>query len=266
MSDAIVKLSTSAHWYGFDKKPCHTVIGKNGMERSTTLRDARQMNLLPSVTTIIKLLAAPQLTRWMVENAIVAAVTTERRPDEDETAFAKRIATEAGEVAGNAADFGTRFHKLMEDLLSGYEDVFVADDLVAFVPLAREWIAENVAEVISTEQVVIGDGYAGTADLFCVTPDGEKVLFDFKTKAMNKDAKGSYRKPQAYDNWGYQLAAYGEVLGADRVCNVVVNSREPLPFTNVWHKPEKREEAWKVFQGVRDLWQLINRYSPVNPN
>lgn len=196
MSEGIVRERLSGHWYTADAKPCHTVVGKNGKERSTTLRDARQMGLFPSVTTILKTLAAPQLTRWLVENAIIAAVTTERRDDEDETAFAKRIAEEAGEVAGNAADFGTRFHAMMEDLLTGNTDPAVDDDLLPYLPFAREWIEGNVAEVISAEQVIVGDGYAGTADLLAVTHDGAKVLFDFKTKSLNRGNDGEWKVPK----------------------------------------------------------------------
>lgn len=251
MSDQIVKLSTAAHWYTKEAQPLHTVIGKNGKERNTTLRDARKLGLLPSVTTILKTLAAPQLTRWLVENAIVAALTATQQEGEDLQEFAVRVARESGDVASQAADFGTRFHAMMEDLLNGYTQVVVADDLVPYIPFAKKWIEENVAEVISAEQCVVGEGFAGTADLFCVTPEGDKVLFDFKTKQLKRKDDGSWQKPQAYDNWTYQLAAYGSVLGADRVANVVVNSREPGDFITIFHSPDKREKGWKVFQMVR---------------
>lgn len=267
MSEGIVKERLSGHWYTAEAKPCHTVVGVNGKERSTTLRDARKMNLYPSVTTILKTLAAPQLTRWLVENAIIAAVTTERRDDEDETAFARRIAEEAGEVAGNAANFGTRFHSMMEDLLTGNPDPAVDDDLVAYLPFAIEWMESNVEKVISAEQVIVGDGYAGTADLFCVTHDGARVLFDFKTKSLNRGDDGEWKVPRKpYDSWCHQLAAYGEVLQADAVCNVIVNSHEPGAFYNLYHSEEARSHSWEVFQGVRDLWQLINKYSPETNN
>lgn len=262
MSDQIVKLSTAAHWYTKEAKPLHTVIGANGKERNTTLRDARKLDLLPSVTTILKTLAAPQLTRWLVENAIIAALTATQEEGEDLQEFAVRVARESGDVASKAADFGTRFHSMMEDFLSGYTDVIVGDDLVAYIPHAKRWIKENVAEVISAEQCVVGDGFAGTADLFCINHEGEKVLFDFKTKQLKRKDDGSWQKPQAYDNWAYQLAAYGAVLGADRVANVVINSREPGAFITIFHSPEKREKGWQVFQSVRDLWQLLNNYKP----
>jgi hypothetical protein len=264
VSGTIVKSSSGGHWYQTDGKPCHTVIGKNGNERNTTLRDARTMNLLPSVTTILKTLAAPQLTRWMVENAIIAALTATQGEDEDLQQFAVRVADEAGSVASTAADFGTRFHAMMEEIAKGNtEDLILDKDLIPYFPFAMEWMREHVKEVISTEQCIVGEGYAGTADLLVLNHDDERVLFDFKTKQLKRDAKtGGWKKPVVYDNWEQQLAAYGEVLNADRVANVIVNSREPGPFTTLVHKDEKRTKGWAVFQGVRDLWQTINNYTP----
>ena len=46
----------SGHWYTRGGEPAYTVTGKNGKERNTTLRDARTMNLVPSVTTVLKVL------------------------------------------------------------------------------------------------------------------------------------------------------------------------------------------------------------------
>ena len=221
------------------------------------------MNLLPSVTTILKTLAAPQLTRWMVENAIIAALTATQREDEDLQQFAVRVADEAGSVASTAADFGTRFHSMMEDIAKGYTHLILDEDLLPYFPFAEKWMSENVKEVISTEQCIVGHGYAGTADLLVINHDDERILYDFKTKQLKRDAKtGGWKKPVVYDNWEQQLAAYGEVLEADHVANVIVNSREPGPFTTLLHKPEKREKGWAVFQGVRDLWQTINNYTP----
>ena len=43
----------SGHWYTRQGEPMYTVIGKTtGRPRNTTLKDARELNLVPSVTTI----------------------------------------------------------------------------------------------------------------------------------------------------------------------------------------------------------------------
>ena len=51
------------HWYKQDGSPCYEVPyadPKKGM-RSTTIRDARKLNLVPSVTTILQVMDKPGL-------------------------------------------------------------------------------------------------------------------------------------------------------------------------------------------------------------
>ena len=40
--------SESGHWYSQDGEPMYTLIGANGKERNTTLRDAKSLGLVPS--------------------------------------------------------------------------------------------------------------------------------------------------------------------------------------------------------------------------
>ena len=53
--------SESGHWYTQEGEPMYTIIGANGKERNTTLRDAKKENLVPSVTTILGMIAKPSL-------------------------------------------------------------------------------------------------------------------------------------------------------------------------------------------------------------
>ena len=53
--------SQSGHWYLPDGAPAYEIRGTNGKVRPVTLRDARKLNLLPSVTTIMQCAAKPQL-------------------------------------------------------------------------------------------------------------------------------------------------------------------------------------------------------------
>ena len=59
--------------------------------RKTTLADARKLGLVPSVTTILKVLAAPALESWKIEQACLALLTSPRQADERDDAFVKRI-------------------------------------------------------------------------------------------------------------------------------------------------------------------------------
>jgi len=52
--------------------------------RNTTVKDAREHGLLPSVTTIIACHARPALEIWKQQNAILAALTLPRIDGESE--------------------------------------------------------------------------------------------------------------------------------------------------------------------------------------
>ena len=58
--------SESGHWYTQEGEPMYTIIGANGKERNTTLRDAKKENLVPSVTTILGMIAKPSLENWKI--------------------------------------------------------------------------------------------------------------------------------------------------------------------------------------------------------
>ena len=55
--------SEAGHWYTRDGEPMYTIIGANGKERNTTLRDAKKEGFVPSVTTILGMVAKPSLER-----------------------------------------------------------------------------------------------------------------------------------------------------------------------------------------------------------
>ena len=67
--------SESGHWYAQDGEPMYTIIGANGKERNTTLRDAKSLGLVPSVTTILGMIAKPSLENWKINHALNSALT-----------------------------------------------------------------------------------------------------------------------------------------------------------------------------------------------
>ena len=63
----------SGHWYDKDGNPAYTQPNKSkpGETRPTTLRDAKAQNLSPSVTTVLKIMAARGLEIWKQNPAII---------------------------------------------------------------------------------------------------------------------------------------------------------------------------------------------------
>jgi hypothetical protein len=253
-----------AHWYQPDGVPLHTVLSAKGEPRPTTLRDARKLNLLPSVTNILGVIAKPELTAWLQEQAVMAALTLPRLAGETEDAFARRVVEDSQSTRDGAADFGTAFHAGAERVASTLE---VDDDHPAAAWLAhyRVWFQGNAALLNWTEKVLVNRaiGYAGTADLFIEHAVHGPTLVDLKTmKSASRTGKaGALLKP--YKSWCYQLAAYRKALGLPVKCmNLIVNSVEPsIPIEHVWTEAEM-EQGEAAFEAAHRLWVIEKGYAP----
>src|SRR5690348_5494109 len=66
------------HWYDRAGNMVETVTGANGQQVKPDLRHARKLGLLPGVTSVIKVQAAPGLVNWLVDQALMAALTLPR--------------------------------------------------------------------------------------------------------------------------------------------------------------------------------------------
>ena len=106
--------SNSQHWYDKNGKPAYTIIGKNGKERNTTVRDAREHGYLPSVTTIIGLLDKPALTRWKMEQMLLASLTLPRLDGEAEADWIDRVVEDSRSTGKDAMARGTEMHNMLE--------------------------------------------------------------------------------------------------------------------------------------------------------
>ena len=93
-----------SHWYEKNGKPKYTIVGANGKERDTTLRDARKLNLFPSTTTVLNELSAPGLERWKIDQAMQAVLTLPRNAGESLDEFKRRALIDSGEQARKARE------------------------------------------------------------------------------------------------------------------------------------------------------------------
>ena len=96
----------NAHWYRRDGEPLHSVPSAKGDPRPTTLRDARKLSLLPSVTNVLGVINKPELVEWKMTQAVLAALTLPRMDGEDLGVFAKRVVEDAQSQVKGAAEFG----------------------------------------------------------------------------------------------------------------------------------------------------------------
>ncbi|MCK5609408.1 hypothetical protein KAR91_46475 [Candidatus Pacearchaeota archaeon] len=250
------------HWYKANGDPCYTQIvasGKNkGNDRPTTLRDARKLDLYPSVTTVMGIMDKPALNMWKVDQAIMAALTCPRLDDETEKEWIYRVKhQDATETARLAAEEGTRIHGALENYFLGNGTEKRNYDLIASVDKAMydagvvgSWTPEKSC-------VDVVHGFAGKVDLYC-----EDWVIDFKTK------DGDLSGVRCYEDQFRQLAAYREALNLyGAKCANVFISRDPVPFGQpavkvVIHTEAQTEKGWNEFHAILNCWQAIKGYKP----
>ena len=253
-----------AHWYQRDGVPLHTVLSAKGEPRPTTLRDARKLSLLPSVTNILGVIAKPELTAWLQEQAVMAALTLPRLAGETEDAFAKRVVEDSLTTRNGAADFGTAFHNGAERVAKTLE-VDRQHPAADWLAHYRVWYQGNAALLNWTERVLVNRslGYAGTADLFIEHVVHGPVLVDLKTMKCLRTATGAPATPKPYKSWCYQLAAYRKALGQPVKCmNLIVNSVESsAPIEHLWSDAEM-ELGEAAFDAAHRLWVIEKGYDP----
>ncbi|MDR1190640.1 MAG: PD-(D/E)XK nuclease family protein [Verrucomicrobiales bacterium] len=220
----LINTEKASHWYYPDGRACHTVPRADGAgERATTLRDARKLGLLPSVTQILKVKAKPGLENWKLEQAILSALTLPRGTEESDTAFAQRVVKDMDEEAARAAAWGTKIHACCEGLHAG--GVLVADEQTRpFVADYERWVKAELSNTAQAEVTLVNQklGYAGRVDLVAVHREHGPVVVDLKTQKV-RDGQAVF-----YPEWALQLAAYAAALpGQYRLASVVINSLEP---------------------------------------
>ena len=126
--------SESGHWYTPRGEPAHTIIGANGKERATTLRDARKEGFLPSVTTVLKVAANEGLNRWLKSNLLMAAATLPRIEGESADDWINRVTEDAQRQGQEAASLGTSIHASLEKAYEGeYYDPEHKDFVIATI-------------------------------------------------------------------------------------------------------------------------------------
>jgi hypothetical protein len=242
-------VAESGHWYcAKTGKPRYTIIGKNGKERNTTLRDAREHDLVPSVTTVLAQISKPGLTTWLNQQLLLAALTLPRIENESEQDWIDRIMVDSKSASKEASQRGTDIHAVIEQFYRS--DVYLPEYPIyvhktnealvnAFGP--QKWIAE--------ESFAHASGYGGKVDLYA------KSGFIVDIKTTEKDLNDI--KP--YHEHLMQLSAYrnGLNLPMARCANVYVNA-----LTNqakvIEHAETDLQDAWGCFQCLLMFYKRKN--------
>lgn len=234
--------------------------------RPTTIRDAKANGWVPSVTEILKLLRKPALEEWLIRTAVEAVCAAPDIPGEGIDAKITRILDvrrEQDEQSQIARDRGTELHAAIEDYFQGR----------TIAPEIEPWVAPAIkairpfGEVVATEKILVGDGYAGKTDLILKGPQCW-WLFDYKTSKK-------LPKADAYPEHQLQLGAYAmafagmqrwqdsmhDALLPIRTCNVYISTLEQGQF-RICENQEWERTYEDGFAPLVRHWQWACGYKP----
>lgn len=261
----LVSIKGNAHWYFPNGNPCYEVpmSSQPGKMRNTTLGDARKIGLVPSVTTIIGMLAKPFLTAWQVEQAILSCLTLPATPGESADDYAKRVVTDSEAQVEKAKKIGSLLHDACERYVTLKQepiDPLIVDLWQPF----KVWWDENCEEAYYCETPVVGPGYAGRVDSKAKLKGIGTAILDFKGRKFDKAGKAL-----VYDEDGMQLAAYRYADGltrpmADACVSVLINNvpgSTPSLQVHVWDK-DTIDRLFSAFAALQQVFCLLKNYTP----
>lgn len=237
------------HWYDREGNPKHTVIGKNGNERSTTIRDARENDWLPSVTLILKAAAAPGLEAWKARQILESALTLPQKVGETLDDYAVRVIEDSKAQSLKARERGTELHAAIEDYIRGQTSLLYQEH------------CEKVEKVLALYGITLRDGNAERS--FAAEKYGGKIdyshdsaiIVDFKSKDKVREVKRL-----VYDEHIWQCSAYGFGLFGPkfRALNVFVglDDKEVRVFEHEWGDIE---HANTTFTHLLNFWYAKNK-------
>ena len=246
------KVAESGHWYTKDGTPAYTTIGKTG-ERPTTLRDARKLGLLPSVTTINGMLSKAGLNSWLQQQVLLAALTLPRLPDEPEADWLARVMQDSKSTGREAAERGTAIHAIIQ----GYFEQMYMPEKPAYLENIDNALADAFGNQPWISEKSFGHplGFGGKVDLMAKPINGQGTGFvcDFKTKETDLD------KVDVYFEHEMQLAAYREGLGMPTArCAIVFVNALTNQVRLIEIEQDRLQKGWECFEHLLRVCQIKN--------
>jgi len=260
----------SGHWYDRTGVQVATVLSSEGKAIKPTLRQARKMDLVPGVTTIIKEAHKEQLVQYRERQVLLASLTLGRMASETDDDFIDRIMKDAKEAAFQAADKGSQIHARIEH---GLHNRDCADEWVLAVREQLSALYDKDSSAWRCERPCVHPyGYGTKSDLSldvqeydpfqkCLGPSEGKVhqwVVDMKTKDGNLD-----NVTQIYIEHAQQLAATARALEMPNARGAILYVSRTEPTAKmVIATPEEMEHGWEMFKALLHYWQVKNKYRP----
>lgn len=255
------------HWYTQDGVAAHTqpTSSKTAKHpnRPTTIRDAKKLGLLPSVTGVLRTIHNPALERWKQGQVVKACVDRPIVADESFEDYCSYIIAESGKDAKEAADLGTKIHAGLEARLKGKA---VELDVLDYVNSAMDKLLDLGLEVQESEFVTVSikHGYAGTCD--AAFAKGKSVgIVDFKSKRTKPDEPVVPSFGHAAQIAAYHVAYWardGDIRDNSVGHNIYISTTEPGRVEVVSYDAETMRKEFDMFLHACAIWRYKNGYDP----
>ena len=244
--------SESGHWYMPDGSTFYTIVGKNGKERNVTLRDARPVGAVPSVTGILKCADKPALTAYFVKQAVMASLTLPRTAGESDDDYIKRILTDSRQEGADARDVGTEIHGAIECSVGGRVYDIKWNEWVNAAHTELRCICGVGLNWSPEKSFAHPFGYGGKVDLHC-----REWVIDVKTKSGPAEGR------KLWDEELMQVVAYRIGLGLPVArCAILHVDRDNPTAELLEAKEDDLQRGWSMFVALLKYWQAKNNYVP----
>ncbi len=252
MSDKPIIAAEASHWYDRNGTPRYEVPrAKGNGTRPTTLADARKLDLVPSVTLILRCAAAPGLEAWKATQLLQSALTLPKLDGETLDDYAKRVIEDSKEQGRKARDKGTELHAAIEDYIRLGKSPFPAHTDVLNLALLQYGI--NLRKGKPEHSFASPLGYGGKIDWH-----NDEIVIDFKTKQKVKDVK-----QLAWPEHCWQLSAYNvgiKHLTILRQINVFIGIEDKETRIHEW-SADDAYKGWLCFEHLLAFWQIKNNWN-----
>lgn len=245
-----------SHWYDRYATPKHTIVGADGKERDSSLRDARKHQWLYSYSTVSSVVNKPGLNIWDKRTLLDVV---EKYPN----LVGKGDKWKETLIAMNDKEnskYRVRGHEIHQAFETFYKtgEITEASYICPVINLIEEMYSpiQTVSELVFAHP----EGYGGTIDLIVNTPDG-KYIIDFKTKSV--DSPGT---KELQEDFAMQLGAYRSALTDVIGCvNILVSVTKPGMFYHHMWSDSQIDKGYDCFKCLLQYCKVKNDYDPSYP-
>lgn len=242
------------HYYDSSGNPAYEIVGKNGKKRTPYVKEAKELGLVPGVTSISGQLANEAIVQWSTSTVInicmhspfceMGASTTEWI-----TSIKNKFREEKDRITGQG-------HVIHDALEKYYKTGKLVDKTKEFVVPVIEIIERTWPMLQRTdwqaERSFNYDGlYGGKVDLS--TEHEKGIILDFKTKDTDDVVK--YK---AYESHKQQLIAYAYGLKIPQAkCGDIFLSALTPNIVKL-DMQDNLDIHWRKFKVLLKYWHLEN--------